>query len=228
MKLYEYNQLPDLLINAHPSELVPILRGPSLIHIEGQKKEPIFITTLLHGNETTGFYALQRLLKKYNDNLPRSVSIFIGNILSAEKGVRHLPNQIDYNRIWNGGTRPENKIAHSVIQKMKERRPFASIDIHNNTGENPFYACVNSIETHHLSLAQKFSDLIVYFIEPHEVQSMAFSKFCPSIALECGLPGKEEGIKKVEQFLERLLKLDYLGPVISDPILYFSEAGVDF
>jgi len=46
----------------------------------------------------------------------------------------------------------------------------------------------------------------VYFIEPHEALSMAFSKFCPSTTIECGKPG--EGIEKVFGFIEHVYKLN--------------------
>jgi hypothetical protein len=33
-----------------------------------------------------------------------------------------------------------------VVQRMRQRGLFASIDLHNNTGANPHYACVNVID----------------------------------------------------------------------------------
>ena len=58
---------------------------------------------LLHGNEPTGLLAIQSLLQRYKDKiLPRSLSIFFGNVSAASKRARRLDEQADYNRIWPG------------------------------------------------------------------------------------------------------------------------------
>ena len=82
-----------------------------------------------------------------------------------------------------------------------------SIDIHNNTGKNPHYACVNKIEKNFLFLANLFSTNIVYFIKPEGVQSMAFAKLCPAITVECGLSGEKAGIDHVTELLLTCLNL---------------------
>lgn len=62
--------------------------------------EPLFVSMLLHGNETTGLLAVQRLLDKYRDQpLPRALSVFVGNVEAARLGLRRLEGQPDYNRI---------------------------------------------------------------------------------------------------------------------------------
>ena len=101
--LNEMSHIPDELLTAKADELDDILGAPTLFHLNGINKQPLFICTLLHGNETTGFYAIQRLLKKYQDRpLPRAISIFIGNIAAAKENQRRLDSQDDYNRIWPG------------------------------------------------------------------------------------------------------------------------------
>jgi len=84
--LNEMNHFPEALLTAKADELSDILGAPTLFHLTGVNKQPLFICTLLHGNETTGFYAVKRLLKKYqNQTLPRSISLFIGNLAAAKK-----------------------------------------------------------------------------------------------------------------------------------------------
>jgi succinylglutamate desuccinylase len=199
--------LPKGLLDLEPNELSKVLNGPTLIHLKGEIDEPLFLSTLLHGNETSGFYALKKLFKKYDpDNLPRSISLFLGNIPAASEGLRKLENQEDYNRIWAGGESSAEKMATAVVDEMKMRKTFASIDVHNNTGKNPFYACVNRLLPEFVTLGSYFSKTLVYFIEPHEALSMAFSKFCPSTTVECGKPG--EGIEEVFQFIEKVYLSD--------------------
>jgi len=210
--LNEIDQIPDGFLQAEADQLFALLGKPTLIHLEGENPKPLFICTLLHGNETTGLYALQLLLKQYLDKpLPRSLSIFIGNVEAAAQKQRRLSTQNDYNRIWPGtqlSDSIETDIARSVTRIMRQYKPFASIDIHNNTGHNPHYGCVNILNPHGLQLASMFSNIAVYFTSPKGVQSAAFSDFCPAIVLECGQSGNQNGIIHVLDYLQTILALD--------------------
>ncbi|VAW65324.1 Uncharacterized protein Clim_1224 [hydrothermal vent metagenome] len=212
--LDQYNELPEGFLSASPKTLHQVLRKPSLIHLQGRQSQPLFISTLLHGNETTGFYALQKLLQHYQTgDLPRSISIFTGNIKAAEEGVRRLDEQVDYNRVWPGTAQhflAEAHMMQRVTDIMRERNVWASIDIHNNTGKNPHYACVNKLQNNFISLATLFSDILVFFATPKGVQSAAFAEICPAVTLECGLSGDKSGIEHVLQYLQRVLSLDEL------------------
>jgi uncharacterized protein len=90
---------------------------------------------------------------------------------------------------------------------MRERKPFASIDIHNNTGLNPHYACVSRLEPAFLHLARLFSRLLVYFQRPLGVQSIAMSTICPAVTLECGHSGTPDGVEHAAEFVEACLHL---------------------
>jgi succinylglutamate desuccinylase len=210
--LNETNTLPEGLLEARTNELLSIIKAPTLIHLEGNIKKPLFICTLLHGNETTGFYAVQRLLQEYkNKTLPRSISIFIGNVEAAAENKRRLDTQADYNRIWPGthhSDSAETDMMKTVSNIMQKRKPFASIDIHNNTGNNPHYACINILNPRCLQLAGIFSNTIVYFTSPKGVQSAAFSDFCPELVLECGQSGQEDGVTHSAEFLRSALNLE--------------------
>lgn len=206
VKLNFIEALPEAFFDIdHPGKLINLFDGPTLVSLEGAAREPLMVTTLLHGNETTGFYALQQLLRRYQGSLPRSLLIFFGNIQAAAEGVRHLPGQPDFNRIWGGGEFPEARMARQVIEYARRRQVIANVDIHNTTGRNPYYACVNRTSENFLRLATGFTDIVIYFTEPHEVNSNAFAKICPSVTLECGLPGVPEGVAHLYQYLENLL-----------------------
>jgi len=210
--LQQLNELPEGFLNVKAQNLHQILEKPTLIHLQGRQVEPLFISTLLHGNETTGLYAIQKLLRSYQkNNLPRSISIFIGNVKAAEAGVRRLDQQVDYNRIWPGTHQPYLAEAHMVKQVteiMQQKNVWASIDIHNNTGKNPHYACINKLQQKFMQLAGLFSDTLVYFHTPKGVQSSAFAELCPAVTLECGLSGEEAGINHVLNYLQTVLALD--------------------
>ena len=139
----EYSEIPHGLLDIEPARLQELLGGPALIHLEGNRKDILFVSVMLHGNETTGLLAMQKLLRQYAEReLPRSLSVFIGNVAAASRGVRALPGQADYNRIWGIGDTPEHHMTHSIMESMKKRDVFAAIDIHNNTGKNPHFALI--------------------------------------------------------------------------------------
>ena len=205
------NQLPDNLINTDATELHKVLDGPTLIHLKGRREQPLFVSTLLHGNETTGLQAIQKILKDYEKKeLPRSLSIFIGNIDAAKQSARRLDNQPDYNRTWPGTeyvSSPETIMMQQVKEEMRHLNVFASIDIHNNTGLNPHYACINKIENSFFHLARLFSRTIVYFTRPIGVQSQAFADLCPSTTVECGQVGQSNTIEHAYVFINAALHL---------------------
>jgi succinylglutamate desuccinylase len=193
----------------------------------------MFVSVLLHGNEQTGLLAIQALLKKYQGKtLPRSVSIFFGNIQAAKLGQRRLDSGPDYNRIWPGTEQPEtpeSRIAQRVVEEMQQRDAFISIDIHNNTGLNPHFACINSLEPNFLRLANLFGRLTVYFLRPKGVQSAAFAKICPAVTLECGKPGVKFGVEHALDYLDTCLHLTHLPdhpPVAHDIDLFHTVALV--
>ena len=229
--LNEMSHLPDEFLSAKAEDLQEILKAPTLFHLEGINPQPLFICTLLHGNETTGFYAIQRLLKKYQDKpLPRAISLFVGNITAAKENQRRLDTQDDYNRIWPGSHHSdsaEKDMMQIVTNIMQKKKPFASIDIHNNTGRNPHYGCINILNPHGLILASKFSNIAVYFTDPKGVQSSAFSDFCPAVVLECGQASDKSGEEHALAYLETILQLDNLSSQNSNNLkLYHTIARV--
>jgi len=217
LKLEQTNEIPKGLLELENStDLHKIFSQPTLIHLEGEKKEPLFVSVLLHANEDTGLFAVQELLKRYqNRPLPRSISIFFGNMSAAKQGLRRLDGQPDYNRVWPGSELkecPETRLMQEVVDSISSRKPFASIDIHNNTGKNPHYGCITNLKETSINLASLFSRIVVFFETPKGVQSMAMSKFCPSITLECGKPHLANGIEHATDFLETVLHLDTIEP----------------
>jgi hypothetical protein len=214
----EWEECPGEILKLSIAKLFKFLKRPTLIHLKGHRDPALFVALLLHGNEHTGFYALQRLLKKYQGHaLPRSLSFFIGNVEAAAQDKRLLDHQKDYNRIWSPDVEdsPEARMAQEIIAIMKRRGIFASIDIHNNTGRNPHYACISKIDPRHMNLALLFRRTLVFFQKPHTALSVVFSDFAPATTIECGLSENPFSIDPVMEFLEAAL---HLGEVSSHPV----------
>ena len=212
--LTQIDHIPDGLLDCKATDLHRILPGPTLIQLPGRRPRPLFVSVLLHGNETTGLEAIQSLLKKYQgQTLPRELCLFIGNVSAAKIGQRHLPTQLDYNRIWPypgeeyKGKNPDQKMMRQIVDIMREKDVFASIDVHNNTGLNPHYGCINKLDAQFFHLATQFSRTVVFFIRPKGVQSMAFAELCPAVTVECGKPDQPNGAAHAADFIDACLHL---------------------
>ena len=205
------DRIPDGLLQRDSTRLHEVLPGPTLIELEGRRAEPLYVSALLHGNEDTGWETVRRLLSRYGGKvLPRALAIFIGNVAAARHGLRRLDDQPDYNRVWKSNGTPEHEMMQQIIQRMRRRRVFASVDIHNNTGVNPHYACVNSLAPQFLHLATLFSRTVVYFTTPDTVQSRAFADLCPAVTVEAGQPGQAHGVDHAMEYVDACLHLTSL------------------
>ena len=192
-----HDRLPSALADIGPRDIRSLFPRPALVEIAGEPGRPLFLSTLLHGNETTSFHVLQALARRYADAPPpRSLQIFIGNVEAAEAGQRFLDSQPDFNRIWAGGISKHHRLVAEIIAAAQAANPFASIDIHNNTGRNPYYGCVNALRPADLRLATFFSDICVYYRNPPTTQSIAFSRFCPAVTIECGQSAMRQASKR--------------------------------
>jgi len=216
--LLELHDLPTGILDTDARDLDRLLGAPTLIHLPGEREPALFVSVLMHGNENVGWEGIRTLLRQRRERfgklrLPRSLSLFIGNVSAAAAGVRHLPGQPDYNRVWPGTELPhsrEHDLMRQVVEIMKRRGIFASVDVHNNTGYNPHYGCVNVLDNRYLYLATLFSRTVVYFTRPKGVQSIAMSGLCPAVTLECGKVGEKLGTDHAREYLDACLHIAIL------------------
>lgn len=235
MILHERRDLPPGFFEADGPALARALEGPTLIHLEGERERPLFVTILSHGNEVTGLSALQSLLGRYRNRvLPRSLCLFVANTDAAAREVRRLPGQPDWNRIWplSGArppvpTGPETALAGQVRAAVAAMRPFAVVDVHNNNGDNPHYACINRLEPRFLQLARRFGRRVLYFTEPPGTLTHAFADIAPAVTLECGPVGDAAGAAHAARFLDDCLHLDGIPdtPIESDTLDLYQSAA---
>jgi hypothetical protein len=226
------DRLPPGFLDVGAREIGGVLERPTLVHLPGRRERPLFVSVLLHGNEDTGLAAIQRVLRAYDGRaLPRALSIFVGNVGAAAEGLRRRDGEPDYNRIWPGadtGGTPEHAMAASVLDALRVRRPFAAIDVHNNTGLNPHYGCVNRLDAPFLHLATLFSRIVVHFTRPLGVLTAAFAGLCPAVAIECGKPGSERAAAHAAELVDACLHLDHFPehPVAAHDIDLYRTVGI--
>ena len=206
------SDIPEGFFDLEINNIHDVFPSPTLIHLNGHRSPALFVSILLHGNEYSGLKAIQALLAKYNDQLPRSIYIFIGNVDAAQANCRVLAGQTDFNRCWPGTEmepNSETKLMHEVVEVATRDRLFAAIDIHNNTGANPHYACMTDVTQDNQHLASMFNHIGLVFKRPKGVSTMAFNGICPAATLECGKPGEAMGIKHATELLDGLLHMDH-------------------
>src|SRR6516165_10787379 len=86
-----FNHFPEALLDVPASNLWRHLRGPSLFSLPGRDLEPVFVSVLLHGNEDSGWQAIQAVLRdKRTAVLHRPLLLFVANVEAAKANVRTL------------------------------------------------------------------------------------------------------------------------------------------
>ena len=216
LKIIDY--LPEGILELPAHELYQVIDGPTLIHLHGHIEQPLFVCVLQHGNEPTGWDAIRDVLKKEHKRLPRSLILLIANVSAARHKKRKLEHQPDFNRCWmHSGeyTHEFERVTTEVLAYARKHQPYASVDLHNNTGLNPHYAAINRLDNAFFQLATLFSRIVVYFEIPECVQSNAFAKICPSVTLECGQVGENAALAHAIEYLHSCLHIHHLpeGPV---------------
>jgi hypothetical protein len=204
--------LPDGFFDLTTANIRNLFPNPTLVQLDGRDPQFLFISILLHGNEYTGLEVMQKILAEHAQDLPRSILLFVGNVRAAEANRRYLPDQVDYNRCWPGTDlepSPTSGMMQRVVEIAHGLPLFAAIDIHNNTGKNPHYACITDPNMQNQNLAARFNRVGMVF-NHRGVSTMAFDGICPAITLECGLPGDPQGIEHACRFVEGMLTLDEL------------------
>ncbi len=208
-----FHALPDGFLDCPAERLAEILPGPCLFELKGRDPHPLFVSTLLHGNEDSGLKAVQAVLRRHaGRELPRAMILFIGNVRAAAENLRTLPGQMDFNRVWPGTLTPQAPEAHLaqfVYDYAARRSLFASVDIHNNTGFNPHYSCITRLEPRFVALAQLFSRVVVHFQRPLGTHASAFAELCPAVTVECGKAGGDAGATHAAELIEACLSLSH-------------------
>lgn len=210
------NDLPDAFLDISYRDIKRVFDKPTLVHIKGYKSPALFVSILLHGNEFSGLEIMQELLKKYKTTngykLPRDLWLFVGNVDAAELGLRALDGQIDFNRAWPGTPDPETdtaKLIQKVVDTISKDGLFASVDLHNNTGQNPHYGCISIVNEENKYLCTLFNHIGMVFTSPKGVSTMAFDTLCPAITLECSTPGNRPAIEKAFSLVDDLMHMDH-------------------
>lgn len=190
--------LGDDLLALDDLELLAELQRPTLIRIPGRgEQQPRAIATLLHGDESTGYQAALSILRRQH-TYPFDLYVVIGNVRAALEGRgyehRFLDDQEDFNRIWGLEelTTGQRLAADGILTKLMQADLESLVDVHNNSGDNPFYAIVMNERPETLHLATRFTTTLLHWDLGAHTLMEAFSEDVAALAIECGLPGGPE------------------------------------
>jgi hypothetical protein len=202
--------LPDRLLDLDDLELLEELERPTLIRVPGNGEQPARgIATLLHGDEDTGYRAALRVLRRRRVH-PFDLYVVIGNVRAAlaDGGFQHrfLDGQEDLNRVW--GLQPTTRMrlaADGILSELRRARIASMVDVHNNSGTNPYYAIVTRLDVTDLKLATTFTTTVLHWQLDVATLMEALGDDCTAIAIECGLPGRQDSLAFAVDGLRRHL-----------------------
>ena len=152
-------ELPD-----DPDDFLRALGGPAAIRVPGRdRSRSRAVTTLLHGNEPSGFRAVHGWLRSGAEPAVDAV-IVVANVAAALAAppLRTLPGHRDLNRCFLGPWDDrEGRLAHEILDLLSATDPEAVVDLHNNSGHNPAYGVGVDAGVAALQVVSLFADRFV-------------------------------------------------------------------
>ncbi len=212
-----YDDIKALLDGSDEDLLVALAGKPALIHIPAAetagRPRARLMACLMHGNEPSGYRAVVEILRR-GHRFPFDLWVLIGNVRAATQdgwyAQRYLDDQEDFNRVWDSApaTTRMRRCAQSILVELRASDLEAAVDLHNNSGQNPFYAILPQPSPEGLRLAALCADtLLQWNLRAHTLME-ALSDRCPTVAVECGLPHLPEGTEYATGVLDRFLGAD--------------------
>ena len=206
MKLRVETTLDPTLLDLNATQLLGPLDGPTLFDLSSSNAPPAFISVLLHGNETSGWDGIRSVLSKRIQQgvaLP-SLLLLVGNVAAAAQGARYLDDQVDFNRIWDGGEGEQIQWADKVFDYVKQRQPHFAADMHNNSGPNPPFSIIANTYAETLEAARAYGPLSILARQPHGNLTRRFSQICTSISCELGMASDLQSAHRAESYINAI------------------------
>jgi hypothetical protein len=209
-----YEELKALLEGSDEDVLVSLTGRPALIRIPAAGTAPTpparLVACLMHGNEPSGYRAVLEVLRR-GERFPFDLWVLIGNVRAATQdgwyAHRYLDDQEDFNRVWEVGptTTRMRRCAAEILAELRGARLEAAIDLHNNSGQNPYYAILPAPSVAGLRLAALCADTMLQWWLRAFTLMEALTDLCPTVAVECGLPHLPEGTAFASGVINRFL-----------------------
>ncbi|NVJ59449.1 MAG: succinylglutamate desuccinylase/aspartoacylase family protein [Gammaproteobacteria bacterium] len=175
----------------NPDAWLKSFEGPTVIEIAGRDQSRWrIVSTLIHGNEPSGFIAAHRyLLEK---RVPATnVAFIISSVRAARYEQlyqhRYMPGEFDLNRRFGYLEVHDSvtELARQITEYIREKCPSAVVDLHNTSGRSPAFAVSISEHPKVQHVASLFVDQVI--ITQLNVGALMEQNFnCPVVTIECG------------------------------------------
>jgi hypothetical protein len=218
-----YDELKPLLAGTDEEVLGAFGGRPVLIRIPAvatvATPRARLVSCLLHGNEPAGYQAVAGVLRQ-GARFPFDLWVLIGNVRAATAdglyAHRHLDDQEDFNRVWGdrdaGEPATEMRLcAAEMLAELRSAGLEAAIDVHNNSGRNPYYSVLPRFDPAARRLAALCADTVLLWRLRAGTLMEALAPLCPAVAVECGAPHDADGSAFASSVVDRFLGTDGLG-----------------
>jgi hypothetical protein len=221
-----FEELKPLLDGTDEEFLVGLAGRPALIRIPAASTQHPpkgrLVSCLLHGNEPSGLVAILDVLRR-GERFPFDLWVLIGNVRAAtEDGLyahRHLDDQEDFNRVWDvpSADTEMRRCAAAILAELRSADLDAAVDLHNNSGRNPYYSVLPEVSPEGLRLASLCADtLLLWPLRMHTLME-ALAPQCPAVAVECGAAHLTDGDAFASAVVHRFLTApDFAVPAAAD------------
>lgn len=190
--VYPDGALPDL--SGTEEEVLRRMGSASWWLVPGRDRtRKRVITTLLHGNEPSGFRAIRAWSAA--GSVPAVDLLFFVSAVEAAIGPplyahRIRPGGHDQNRVFFPPfMNPEGERADALLKLIDQSAPEALIDLHNNTGHNPAYGVGTRVDEQTLGLTSLFADRFMHSDIRLGTLMEALDGQIPCAVIECGRAG---------------------------------------
>ncbi|MBX7059945.1 MAG: succinylglutamate desuccinylase/aspartoacylase family protein [Leptospirales bacterium] len=149
---------------------------------------------LIHGNEPSGLAGVWSALQAEVQPAVNVLAI-VASVRAARRAPlfshRMLPGERDLNRCFgrNDGVSVVSRLAANMLAALREARPEAVVDLHNNSGHNPAYGVGVGISAERIALTALFARRFV--ASPFRLGSLmeALAPETNIVTIECGRAG---------------------------------------
>ena len=196
-------------------EFLRQLNGLTVFDIKGiDSSRTRVVTTLIHGNEPSGFIASHLWLR--SESTPQTnLRIIICNPETAQaKPIftnRYVGSNGDLNRFF--GSKDLNSAvalrAQKITDAVKDVSPESVLDLHNTSGASPAFAVAVSDDKKTKNLVSLFTEKLI-FTGLHVGAIMEQDFDCPIATIECGGASEVYSHQVATDGLHRYFTKEYL------------------
>lgn len=198
-----------------PAEWLKEISQPICILIKGKDQSRTrVISTLLHGNEPSGYYALFNWIREKKQ--PAVNAVFFISAYEASLREPHFFHRtkvsgVDLNRVFMPPYETEEgRLAEEMLRIIRELKPEGLVDVHNTSGSSPEFCVVCKNSDINQKIASLFTKEFIIFDLKLNTLVEALSDEMPAIVIECGGAEDPDSIYHAQKGIDRFLAIDDL------------------